>query len=307
MRCQRSKEVANELTHRLRAVDNVRLEVPEGSIYALIGPNGAGKTTLIKMLVNLLRPTSGRCLVFDIDARRLSAGHFEQIGYVSENQELPEWMTVDYYLAYLKPFYRSWDDGLAEESIREFELPRDRRLGRLSRGMKMKVALASSLAYRPRLILLDEPFSGLDPLVRDELIAGLLERAVDTTILISSHDLGEVESFASHIGFMDAGRLQCSEEMTNLYERFREVEVTLGLTATLPRDWPQADWPKSWSKPKTSDAVVRFVESRFDQDLTPAMISQSFPAAAHISIKPMSLREIFVSLARKSRRPGGER
>ena len=98
-------------------------------------------------------------------------------------------MTVDYFLAYLKPFYPSWDDTLATELIRELQLPRDRRLGQLSRGMQMKAALASSLAYHPRLILLDEPFSGLDPLVRDEFIEGLLERAAGTTILVSSHDL----------------------------------------------------------------------------------------------------------------------
>jgi len=287
---------------RVAAVDGLELEVPEGSIYALIGPNGAGKTTLIKMLVNILRPSEGHCVVLDTDARRLTAREFEQIGYVSENQELPEWMTVDYFLAYLKPFYKNWDDGLATELTREFQLAGHRRLGQLSRGMKMKAALASSLAYHPRLILLDEPFSGLDALVRDELIAGLLERAAGTTILVSSHDLGEVESFASHVGFMDAGRLQCSEETTKLYERFREIEVTLVSTATLP-----SDWPESWSKPQRSDGVVRFIDNQFDANWTPVAIAERFPAAVNVSIKPMSLREIFVSLAQAGRRLRGER
>ncbi len=287
---------------KVAAVDGLQLEVPEGSIYALIGPNGAGKTTLIKMLVNIMRPSEGHCVVLDTEARRLTAREFEQIGYVSENQELPEWMTVDYFLAYLKPFYQEWDDGLATELIREFQLPGKRRLGRLSRGMKMKAALASSLAYHPRLILLDEPFSGLDPLVRDELIAGLLERAGDTTILVSSHDLGEVESFASHVGFMDAGRLQCSEESTRLYERFREIEVTLGSAGTFP-----SEWPESWSKPQKSDALVRFVESRFDATRTPAAIEESFPGASDVSIRAMSLREIFVSMAQAGRQLRGER
>ncbi len=287
---------------KVAAVDGLQLEVPEGSIYALIGPNGAGKTTLIKMLVNILRPSAGRCVVLDTDARRLSPREFEQIGYVSENQEMPEWMTVDYFMAYLKPFYREWDDELAKELIREFQLPGDRRLGQFSRGMKMKAALASSLAYHPRLIVLDEPFSGLDPLVRDELIAGLLERAADTTIFVSSHDLGEVESFASHVGFMDAGRLQCSEETTKLYERFREIEVTLGSSGTFPSEWPQ-----SWSKPQKSDAVVRFVESQFDAARTPAAVAERFPGAANVSTKAMSLREIFVSLAQAGRQLRGER
>jgi ABC-2 type transport system ATP-binding protein len=283
------------------AVDGLQLEVPEGSIYALIGPNGAGKTTLIKMLMNVLRPSAGRCVVLDTDSRRLSASDFERIGYVSENQELPEWMTVDYFLGYLKAFYKSWDDGLETELRREFQLPGERRLGQLSRGMKMKAALASSLAYHPRLILLDEPFSGLDALVRDELIAGLLERAADTTILVSSHDLAEVESFATHMGFMDAGRLQCSEETAKLYERYREIEVTLERTGSVP-----GDWPESWSKPRTSEGIVRFVESRFDASRTEAAIAERFPGATYVAVRPMSLRDIFVSLAQAGARARGE-
>src|SRR6266566_8053848 len=103
---------------------------------------------------------------------------------------------------YLKPFYPQWDAERAQELLRQFELPRDRKIRNLSHGMRMKAALASSLAYRPRLIVLDEPFTGLDALVRDELIEGVLECAEGATILISSHDLSEVESFASHIGYL---------------------------------------------------------------------------------------------------------
>ena len=118
-----------------------------------------------------------------IDSRRLGPREFAQIGYVSENQEMPEWMTVEYFLAYLQPFYPTWDDARAKELLRQFDLPLDRKLRHLSRGMRMKAALASSLAYRPKLIVLDEPFTGLDPLVRDEFIEGLLENAEETTIL----------------------------------------------------------------------------------------------------------------------------
>jgi ABC-2 type transport system ATP-binding protein len=281
---------------RVAAIDGLHLEVPEGSIYALVGPNGAGKTTLIKMLVNILRPTAGRAVVLDRDSLRLSPRDFERIGYVSENQELPEWMTVDYFLAYLKPFYPRWDDVLAKELIREFDLPGNRRLSQLSRGMKMKAALASSLAYRPRLLLLDEPFSGLDPLVRDEFIQGLLQRTEDTTVLVSSHDLAEIESFASHIGFLDAGRMQFSEESATLADRFREIEVTLDAAPPL-----SPAWPESWLKPQTSAVVIRFVESSFHEHRTSSEIAEVFPGAINVSIRPMSLREIFVALA-KSRR-----
>ena len=105
--------------------------------------------------------------------------------------------------------------------MRQYQLPADRELGHLSRGMRMKAALVSCLAYRPRLLVLDEPFSGLDPLVREDLIEGLLDIAGETTMFISSHDLAEIESFASHIGYLDRGILQFSEEMTSLSGRFR--------------------------------------------------------------------------------------
>ena len=210
---------------------------------------------------------------------------------------MPEWMTVGYFMAYLKPFYPTWDDTREEELLRQFELPRDRKLKHLSRGMKMKAALASSLAYHPKLIVLDEPFSGLDPLVRDEFIEGLLESASESTILISSHDLSEIESFSSHVGYLESGRLKFSEEMSALSARFREVEVTLDQAPMLP-----ANWPQTWLRPETSSAVVRFVDSRFDEARTMAEVRQMFGEPRGISMNPMPLRAIFVTLAKAERR-----
>src|SRR5215470_1283300 len=165
------------------ALADLELEVPEGSIYALVGPNGAGKTTALKVLMNILSPSRGKAEVLGVDSRRLSPRELAVIGYVSENQKMPYWMTVKYFLAYLKPFYPTWDDAAAAELVRQFELPLDRKLGQLSRGMQIKASLVSSLAYQPKLIILDEPFTGLDPLVRDQLIEGLLERAGGATVL----------------------------------------------------------------------------------------------------------------------------
>ena len=141
-------------------------------------------------------------------------------------------------------------------SLKQMDLPVDRKLGDLSRGMKMKAALASSLAYRPEILILDEPFSGLDPLVRDEFVEGLLEQAGDMTILLSSHDLAEMESFASHIGFLEGGRMRFSEEIATLTARFREIQVTL--TDTPPSPSP---WPEHWLVREASAAVCRFVVS----------------------------------------------
>jgi ABC-2 type transport system ATP-binding protein len=288
------------LSKRFRGVDalnSVNLEISEGSIYALVGPNGAGKTTAIKTLMNIFRPTGGKAEVLGVESGRLSPREFAHIGYVSENQEMPEWMTVEYLMAYLKPFYPNWESPLAEELLKRFELPRHRKLGKLSRGMRVKAALASSLAYNPQLIVLDEPFTGLDALVRDQLIEGLLERAASATVLISSHDLAEIESFASHIGYLDQGVLRFSEELNSLVQRFREVEVTFGMPPILP-----ADWPATWMRPDTSAAVLRFVDSHFDREQTSLEIRRRFDGIRNVSFNPMSLRAIFVTLAKSASR-----
>ena len=292
------------LSKRFRNVDAVQdltLEVPEGSIFALVGTNGAGKTTTIKMLMNILKPTAGHATVLDTDSRRLGPNDFARIGYVSENQEMPDWMTVGYFLDYLKSFYPAWDRARAAELVDQFQLPRDRKLRHLSRGMRIKAALASSLAYRPRLLVLDEPFGGLDPLVRDEVIEGLLDSAGETTIFISSHDLAEIESFATHIAYLDQGRLQFSEEMVTLSARFREVEVTLDQPGGLPAALPDR-WPDHWLRPEAAPTMVRFIDSRFENGRTQSEIRQLFGEVREVTAYPMALRAIFVALARRGAR-----
>jgi ABC-2 type transport system ATP-binding protein len=279
------------------ALDNFDLDVPAGSIYGLVGPNGAGKTTCIKVLMNLSRATSGFATVLGRDSRSLGPPELAQIGYVSENQKLPEWMTVEYFMNYLKPFYPTWDGKLANELIRQFDLPLSRKLRNLSHGMRMKAAMAAALAYRPKLIVLDEPFTGLDALVRDELIEGMLPRTENTTVFISSHDLSEIESFASHIGFLDHGRLQFSEEMGLLAARFREIEITLPKPCTR-----SPTCPATWLNIQHSGPVFRFVDSRFDEESTMCDVRRLFGEAAQVTSTPLPLRTIFVTLAKASRK-----
>ncbi len=286
---------------RVEAVRQLDLQVPTGAVYAFVGPNGAGKTTLIKVLMNIFPPTGGRAQVLDIDSRNLRGSGFDCIGYVSENQQLPEWMRVRDFLAFLRPFYATWDRDLEASLVRQFDLPLDRRLRHLSRGMKMKAALAGSLAYHPKLIVLDEPFTGLDPLVRDELIQGLLDRAEESTIFISSHDLAEIESFASHVGYIDQGRLRFSEEIVALTGRFREVELTFDAAPPVPRDLPA-----SWMQVSSSAAVIRFVESQFDEVRTSAEVRRVFGEPHNQTFTPLSLRAIFLAMARSGRGSSGE-
>jgi ABC-2 type transport system ATP-binding protein len=276
-------------------LNGLNLDVEEGSVFGLIGPNGVGKTTTIKILMNILKADAGETRVLGISSRDLQPDHYTKIGYVSENQQMPGWMTIQYFLDYLKPFYSSWDSGYAESLLEQFNLPRDRRIGQLSRGMWMKTALVSSLAYRPRLLILDEPFSGLDPVVREDLIEGLVDSANETTLFISSHDLVDIESFATHIAFLSEGGLQFSEEMSSLTSRFREVEVIVESPVML---CDCENWPVHWLRPESSPALIRFVESRFEPQRTEGDIRRLFGRTAQVSLNAMPLREIFVTLAR---------
>jgi ABC-2 type transport system ATP-binding protein len=275
----------------------IELAVPEGAIYALVGANGAGKTTMIKLLMNILRPTAGAAEVLGVNSRQLAGKAFERVGYVSENQELPDSMTVGAMLDYMRPFYPRWDRELEGQLVRQFDLPLGRKLKHLSRGMRMKAAFASSLAYRPKLIVLDEPFTGLDPLVRDELIEGLLERAPETTIFLSSHDLAEIESFASHVGYLEGGRMLFSEEMAVLSDRFREVTVTLAAPAPLPRELPAA-----WLEPQTADCVVRFVDSEYRGGESERKVAAKFAGVRDVECEAMPLRSIFLAIAKSGRK-----
>jgi ABC-2 type transport system ATP-binding protein len=280
---------------RTTAVDCVNLDVPEGALYALVGQNGAGKTTTIKVLLNLVEATQGSATVLGTDCRNVRGTFYAQIGYVSENQEIPEWMKVGPFLKYLRGFYPTWDSALEKSLVRQFDLQLDRKIKTLSRGMKMKLALASALAFHPRLIVLDEPFAGLDPLVRDQLIESLLERATESTVFLSSHDLAEIETFASHVGYLESGKLLFSEEMSSLAARFREVEVITDPPFPVP-----SPLPASWLHPKSSGAVTRFIDCRFDEQNTRADIQRLFPNAKDAQFRALSLRAIFLAIARKS-------
>jgi ABC-2 type transport system ATP-binding protein len=281
---------------RQEALHGVTFEVPQASVFALVGPNGAGKSTAIKIAMNLVRPSAGRVEILGIDSRRLGAGQLAEIGYVSENQKLPEWMRVDRFLDYTKAFYPSWDDALAAELVRQFELPLDRRLSALSRGMKVKAALAVSLAYRPRLIVLDEPFSGLDVLVREQLIESILDRTPEATVFLASHDLAEIESFATHVGYLNEGRLEFVEEMAAIYARFREIEVTLEAPSTLP-----AGLPATWLNPEQAGVVVRFTDTDYEAGRSSGEVARRFAGIREISAREMSFRAIFLALARSRR------
>lgn len=289
------------LTHRyanVTAVRDLHLSVPEGSVYALLGQNGAGKTTTLKLLLNLLQPTEGRATILGVDSARLGPAEFAQIGYVSENQQMPEWMTVQQFVDFCRPMYPTWDHAFCSKMLKNFHLPLDRKLKNLSRGMKMKVALLTSLAYRPRLLVLDEPFTGLDPLVRDEVIHGILEltEQANWSVLVSSHDVDEVERFADWVGFIDDGRLKLAESTTDLCGRFRRIDCVVPTGTRLA-----LSSPRSWLVPEITTRSFSVIESKYSAGESERQLAEIFPGATDITATDLSLREIYVALAQNSR------
>jgi len=263
-----------------------------------MGPNGAGKTTLIKLLMNLLRPTAGEAFLLGHPSSRLRGNLLESIGYVSENQKLPDWMTVETFLAYLRPFYPSWDRALELRLLRQFDLPPKARFKRLSRGMRMKASLIGALAYHPRLLILDEPLSGLDPLVRDDLMAAISTLAAESTVLFSSHDLAEIESFSSHVAYLDRGRLQLAEPMAQVHQRFRRLHATASQSLV-----PPAAIPADWHHFSATGSSASWIETHYDPTASSARAHQVLGPFDRIDATPLTLREVFLTLAR-STRPG---
>jgi ABC-2 type transport system ATP-binding protein len=281
------------------AVDGLTLHVPAGSVFALLGANGAGKTTTIKLLMNLVQPTRGSATLLGVDSRRLASAGFERIGYVSEHQRLPDHLTAAALLAYCRPFYPTWDDRLCHELADQLRLPMDAPLRTMSRGTRMKAALLSSLVFRPDLLVLDEPFSGLDPLVRDELIHALLAFTAEhaATVFVSSHDIEEVERLADWIGFLDRGRIVVSEQITSLLDRFRLVEVVGAHRAPQPVAGP------AWLGQEIAGRTLRFVDSYHREPQTRDRIAAAYPDC-EVRTSPLPLRDIFVVLAKQGATQG---
>ena len=287
---------------RSQALKNASFRVPAGSITALLGPNGAGKSTALRIALNLLRPSSGEARVLGADSRKLGPAELARIGYVAEGMELPDWMTVDQFLAWCRPLYPKWDSDLERELSKQFALPGDRKLRHLSRGQRMKAALISALAYRPELLVLDEPFSGLDPLVRDEFITGLLELAGGEgfSVVLSSHDIEEVDRLADHVVMLNHGEVLLDESTESLLARHRRVEVLLPENfGNLP------SLPDTWIAPQSSGRVLRFADTAHDPAGFQQTAAKVFPGCPPPDVQPYRLRELFVTLVRAGKADAG--
>jgi ABC-2 type transport system ATP-binding protein len=209
------------------ALDNLSLRVPRGAVFGVVGANGAGKTTLLRHLLGLLRPQAGSVKVFGLDPIADPAGVLGRVGYLSEDNDLPPWMRVRELLRYMRAFYPSWDDAFAEQLRLNFALELAPRVRELSRGQKARLGLLVALAYRPELLILDEPSTGLDPLARRDILAAVLRTVAQEgrTVIFSSHLLDEVERVSDHVALLDRGRIMVQGPLDAVREGHRVLTV----------------------------------------------------------------------------------
>ena len=220
------------------ALNQVSLQVKRGRVFGLVGANGAGKTTLIKHLLGRLKAESGSVRVFGFDPVADPVDVLSRVGYLSENRDLPAWMRVDELLRYTEAFYPNWDMAYAEELRQQFGLDPRAKIKTLSRGENAKAGLLIALAYRPELLLLDEPSSGLDPVVRRDILEAIIRTVADEgrTVFFSSHLLEEVERVADDLAMMFNGRVVLAGALDDVKDNHHRLVLRF--------DSPQSSAPK---------------------------------------------------------------
>lgn len=240
-----NKELAVDIQHLTKrfgktvAVDDLTLAIPRGSTLGLLGPNGAGKSTTLRILMGMLRPTSGSIQVLGSETACAAPAIKQRIGYVPDANYMYRWMTVDRVIRYARSMYETWNDDLSAELRDTFQLPARRRVGALSKGMLAKLSLLIALSHEPDLLVLDEPLSGLDPMARDDFLDGVMRGVCngEQTVLFSSHQLDEVNRLADSVAIVNRGRILVHRPLDELISSIRRVRAVLHdgrLPSTIP-------------------------------------------------------------------------
>jgi ABC-2 type transport system ATP-binding protein len=236
MRTKEDNEPAIELVGlskrfgRSWAVDNLSLRVRRGSVFGLIGPNGAGKSTTIKMLMGMLSATAGEARVLGMDVLAERTQVKQRVGYVPETHQIYRWMRVEEVLGFCRSVYRSWNDQTCREMLDLFALEPRKNVKHLSKGTLVKLALLLAVSHDPEVLVLDEPVSGLDPLVREEFLDGVLRTICERgqTVLFSTHTLDDVQRLADTVGILHEGRMLVHRDIEELLTTTKRIRATLG-------------------------------------------------------------------------------
>jgi ABC-2 type transport system ATP-binding protein len=276
------------------ACDRINIQIGRGMTFGLLGPNGAGKSTLIRMLMGLTPSDSGSIRLFGHETQLNSTEMRQRIGYVPELHYIYRWMTVDGVIKFVSQLYDRWDSELAEDLLARFELPNKKKVGTLSKGMTAKLGLVIALAHNPELLILDEPASGLDPLVREDFLESVLQNHTcrGRTILFSSHHVDDVERVSDEVGILANGKLVIRGSVDELRTRIKRVRVVLR-DGHLPRHVPSQ---VCYQKLSRRDWLVTV--SSFSEQLLEELRSEN--EAVSCDVIDLNLEEIFKDVVRGS-------
>jgi ABC-2 type transport system ATP-binding protein len=210
---------------RQEVLNGVDFEVPEGSIFGFLGRNGAGKTTTIKMLLGLLKPDSGVCHIQGIDPQNDPIAVRRNVGYMAEDQQMYGWMRIEQIVKWVASFYPGWDSNFTNQLLDMLELPRKSKVKTLSKGQNSRLAMLLALGHHPKVVILDDPTLGLDPIARKEFlryVIGLLQTN-GITVFFSSHLLYEIEPVADRIAILEKGAIIKSGETFAIRESVKKL------------------------------------------------------------------------------------
>jgi ABC-2 type transport system ATP-binding protein len=285
-----SSQGLEKIYPQVRALDGLNLSVPRGAVYGFLGRNGAGKTTTIKTLLGLVRPSGGAAQVLGLDIRKDHLAILERTGFVSETKILFESLSARQLIRFNRGYFPKWSDALAERYAGLFEIPMDRPFGKLSLGNRTKVCHLLALSQGADLLLLDDPTSGLDPVVTDLLMQVLIEDHVNEgrTVFFSSHHLSEVEKIAEWIGIIEAGKLLLEARLEDIRQNFRLVTVS-------GNSLPALTGPNLISQ-KRAEKFHRFLVSRQADEFVAKLRGEG---ATVLEISSVNLGEVFLGLAGK--------
>jgi ABC-2 type transport system ATP-binding protein len=283
--CIRMEGVSKRYPHFF--LDSISLELREGGVLGFIGANGAGKSTTIRILMGLVRQDTGSVQVLgrSMPAEQIAAKL--DIGFVSEDMRLYGAATLAWHMNFVASMYPRWDRAYADVLLRRFDLKAQQRIKGLSHGQRVKAALLLALARQPRLLILDEPTTGLDPVARREVLGELMSVLTDEgrTIFFSSHNTLEVEQISDHIAFIDRGRLIALDEKEDLLDRWRRVRLVVPSGSVLPQI-------PGLIEVAGTERLPVLTTSQFDPDVV--SLCQDRGATVQ-GVDSMTLEEIFVA------------